>query len=140
MFQLVTFKIYAIITVYCFNWLSWKSTRSSHWKVFLEINLIQKTLKIYNWYPLSALKEPAEIDHKKTSSIMEQAWKSTTADIFIKNIFNPFHGTGLFIYFLKYIRKPEVSWCFQGELKETSTMKWVKNHLIFSYLFCYLFK
>ena len=32
-----------------------------------------------------------------------------SADIFVKNIFNPFPGTGLFLYFLKYIRKPEVS-------------------------------
>ena len=29
--------------------------------------------------------------------------KST--DIFVKNIFNPFHGTGLFLYSLKYMRK-----------------------------------
>ena len=32
-----------------------------------------------------------------------------SADIFVKNIFNPFHGPGLFLYFLKYIRKLEVS-------------------------------
>ena len=68
---------------------------------------------------------------------MEQA---VNTDIFVKNIFNPFHGIDAFLYFLKYIRKPEIAWCFQGALKETSAMKWVKRHLISSYLFCYLFK
>ena len=34
-------------TVYCFGWLPWTSTRSSHGEVFLEINLNQKTLKFY---------------------------------------------------------------------------------------------
>ena len=54
--QLVVFKIYAIIktvfkiyaiikTVYGFIWLPWAFTWSSHWEVFLEINLNQKTLK-----------------------------------------------------------------------------------------------
>ena len=58
------------------------------------------------------------------------------------NISCPFHGTGLlFLYFLKYNREPiEVSRCFQGAMKETSAMKWVKSNLIFSYLFCYLCK
>ena len=30
------------------------------------------------------------------------------ADIFIKNIFNSFHGAGLFLYSLKYIRRAKV--------------------------------
>ena len=39
LFQLVTVKIYTVIqTDYCFNWLRRKSTGSSHWEVFLEIN------------------------------------------------------------------------------------------------------
>ena len=36
--------------------------------------------------------------------------------------------------FLKCVRKPEVYWCFQGTLKESSAIKWVKSHFIFSYL------
>ena len=63
-----------------------------------------------------------------------------STDIFVRNIFNAFRATGLFLYSLKYIRKPEVSWYFQGALKETRAMKWSKSHLIFSYLFCYSFK
>ena len=31
-----------------------------------------------------------------------------SADIFVKNIFNPFDDAGLSLYFLKYMRKPEV--------------------------------
>ena len=37
-------------------------------------------------------------------------------------------------------QKTNFSWCFQKALKETNAMKWVKSHVIFSYLFCYLFK
>ena len=49
LFQLVPFKIYTIMkTVSCFIWLPWASTRSSHWDVFLEINLNQKILKLYS--------------------------------------------------------------------------------------------
>ena len=58
----------------------------------------------------------------------------------VENIFNPFHGTGLFLYSLKYMKKPEVSWSFQRAWKETWSTKWVKSHLIFSYLFCYWYK
>ena len=55
------------------------------------------------------------------------------ADIFDKNISNSYHETGPFLYSLKFIRKLEVSWCLQGAQKETSGMKWVKSHLIFTY-------
>ena len=54
--------------------------------------------------------------------------------------FMTFHSTGFFLYFQKYVRKQEVSSYFQGALKEIIAMQWVKSHLIFSYLFCYLFK
>ena len=48
LFQLVAFKIYAIIkTIYCFNWLTWTSMGNSHWEAFLEFNLNQKILKLY---------------------------------------------------------------------------------------------
>ena len=85
------------------------------------------------------MKEPLQIDCKKARN---KHGYQHSAGIFIKNIFNQFHGTGLFLYFLKYIRKPEpkFSWWFQGTLKDTSAMKWVESHLIFSYLFCYLIK
>ena len=51
MFQLVAFKIHAIIkTVYCFRWLRRTFTGSSHWEVFFEINLNQKTLKLCTFW------------------------------------------------------------------------------------------
>ena len=137
MLWLVAFKIHAIKkTAYCFNWLLW--TFTSHWEVFLEINLNQKILRFYtssvNW------KNQCRSTVRKHALLWNKHEYQHSAGIFVKNIFNPFRGTGVFLYFLKYIRKPEVAWCFQGALKETSTIKWVKSHLIFSYLLCYLFK
>ena len=47
---MVAFKIYATIeTVFCFNWLPWTSTASSHWEKFLEINLNQDIEHIDSW-------------------------------------------------------------------------------------------
>ena len=37
---------------------------------------------------------------------------------------NSFHGTGLFLYPLKIFKKLEIVWCFQGVLKENSSMTW----------------
>ena len=70
---------------------------------------------------------------------MEQAWISTFCwyICLISYTINPFQGTGLFLYFLKYIRKPKpkLCWCFQGTLKDNSAIKWVENNLTSSYLF-----
>ena len=139
MFQLLVFKIYAIIkTVYYFNWLPWTFTGSSHWEVFLEINLIQKKLKFYtSWVHR---KNQCRSTVRKQALLWNKHEYQHSADIFVKNIFNPFPGTGFFLYFLKYIRKLDVFWCFQGALKESSAIKCVKSHFIFSYLFSYLFK
>ena len=138
MFQLVVFKIYTIIkTVYCFNWLPWTFTGSSHWEVFLEINLIQKTLKFYtSWVHWKNQCRSTVREHALLCSEHEY---QHSADIFFKNIFK-FPSAGAFLYFLKYIIKPEVSWCFQVALKESSVIKWIKSHFVFRYLFCYLFK
>ena len=75
LFQLVAFKIHAIIkTAYCVNWLPWTSSGSSHWEVFLEIDLNQKTLKFYtsrmHW------KNQCRSTIRK-HAVMEQAWMST---------------------------------------------------------------
>ena len=139
MFQLVVFKIYAILkTVYSFSWLPWTFSGSCHWEVFLEINLIQKTLKIFtSWVHW---KNQCRSTVRKHALLWNKHEYQHSADICVKNIFNPFPGTGLFLYFLKYIRKPEVFWCFQGALKESSAIKWVKGYFIFSYLFSYIFK
>ena len=124
MFQLAPCKIYAIIeTVYCFNWLPWTCTRSSHWEVFLEVDLNQKTLK-FSTSRVHWKNQCRSV--RKHALLWSKHEYQHSADIFVKNIFNPFHGTGFFLYFLKYIRKSEVSWCFQRALRETSAMKWIK--------------
>ena len=124
MFQQVAFKIYTIInTVCCFNWLPWTSTRSSYWEVFLEISLNQKTLKFHTSWVYCKNKCRSTV--RKHALLRNKHECQQSADIFVKNIFNPFHGTGLFLYFLKYIRKPEVFWFYQEALKETSAIKWL---------------
>ena len=139
MFQLVVFKINAIMkTVYSFNWLPRTFTGSSHWEVFLEINLIQKTLKFFpSWVHW---KNQCRLTVRNQALSGNKHEYQHSVDIFVKNIFILFPDTCLFLYSLKYIRKPEVFWCFQGALKERSAIKWVKSHFIFSYLFCCLFK
>ena len=108
------------------------------WEVFFEINLNQKTLKFYtSWVHW---KNQCRSTVRKHALLWNKHEYQHSAVIFVKNIFNSFPDTVLFLYFLKYIRKPEVSWYFQGALGETSAMKWVKIHLIFSYIFCYLLK
>ena len=103
LFQLVVVKRHAVIkTSYCFNWLPWTSTRSSHWEVFLEINLNQKTLKFYtSWVHW---KNQCRSTVRKHALLWNKHEYQHSADIFVKNIFNPFPGTGLFLYFLKYIK------------------------------------
>ena len=39
------------------------------------------------------------------------------ADFCVKNIFNSFHSTGIFLHSLKNISKRKVCWCFQGHRK-----------------------
>ena len=57
---------------------------------------------------MCALKEPVKIDCKKACSVMDKH-EYQHFDVFDKHNFNPFHGTGVFLYFLKYIRKPEIA-------------------------------
>ena len=135
MLRLVVFQIHAIIKTACFNWLPWRSTRSSHWEVFLEINLNQKTLKFYtSWVHW---KNQCRSTVRKHALLRNKHEYQHSADIVVT------HFMALAFFYtswMKYIRKPEVAWWFQGASKETSTMKWVKGHLILSYLLCYLFK
>ena len=51
LFQMIAFKIYAVIKiVYTSILLSWTSAGNIQWEVFLEINLSQKTLKLYTYW------------------------------------------------------------------------------------------
>ena len=107
-FQLVVFKINGIVTVYCFNYLPWTFTGSNHREVFCEMNLNHETLKF--WYLLNALKEQCRSNVKKHVLLWSKHECQHSADIFVKNIFNSFCSTGLFLYLLKYIRK--IYWGF----------------------------
>ena len=121
MFQLVAMNIYRKQLL---RGVSWNQLNSENTEVV---------------YPLNALKEPVQINCKKACSVMEQPWIINILQTYLlKNTFDPFHGIGFFLCFLKYIRKPGVAWCFHGALRVASAMKRVKSHLIFSYLFCYL--
>ena len=93
---------YAIIAVYCFNWLPWTSTGSSHWEVFPEINLTQKTLKFYTSKVHGTNQWRSTI--RKHALLWNKHKNQDSADIFVKNTFNPFHGIGLFLYYLKFIK------------------------------------
>ena len=64
MFQIVAFKIHAIIkTVYCFKWLPWTSTGNSHyWLKGVPWNQL-KSENIETSHLPSALKEPLQIDY-----------------------------------------------------------------------------
>ena len=55
---------------------------------------------------------------------------------------NPLHATGLFRHPLKTSENPRFFWCFQGESKETSDIKWVNSVLGSNYdlINCYLWR
>ena len=89
LFQLVRFKIYAIIkTVYSFNWLLRRSAESIYWNVFLKINRNQKTIKLYttwdHWYNWRRL------TIRKHALLWNKYQYQHSADIFVKIIVNPF--------------------------------------------------
>ena len=112
-FQLTVFKIYAIIkAVYCFNCLPWISTGRSRYKVFFEINLNLKTLKLYTSWVYWKRQRRSII--RKHTLLWNKHKYQHSAGLFVKNIFKTFHGTLLCLYVLKYVIKPEVSWSFQG--------------------------
>ena len=77
--------------------------------MFPKIILNQKTLKLYtSWVHW---KNQCKLTTRK-HAVIEQAWIQHSG---------PFLGTGL--YSLKYVRKPDDSWCFQKTQKETSGKK-----------------
>ena len=115
MFQLVAFKIYAIIKKVCFNLLSWTSTGGSRWEVFLETNLNQKTLDFICL---------EYIERASSAQLLKACCYGTS--ILVKNIFNPFCGTSFSLYYLKYLRKLKVSWCFQGHRKRPVSLNRLK--------------
>ena len=68
-------------------------------------------------YLLNALKELCKSTIRKHALLWNKHEYQHTPDMFVKNIFNPFYDTRLFLYSLKYIRKSKVSWCFRGHRK-----------------------
>ena len=78
-------EIYTMIkAVYYFNWLPWTFTRS---------NLNQKTLKFYMWWVHQ--KNQCRSTVKKHALLWNKHEYQHSADIFVKSIFSPFHGTAL---------------------------------------------
>ena len=61
--------------------------------MFLEISLNKKNIEIL--YLLSRLKEPVHINYKKACCY--EARMHVNNDIFVKNIFNPFHDIDVFL-------------------------------------------
>ena len=78
-------EIYTMIkAVYYFNWLPWTFTRS---------NLNQKILKFYMWWVHQ--KNQCRSTVKKHALLWNKHEYQHSADIFVKSIFSPFHGTAL---------------------------------------------
>ena len=87
--------------MYCFSCLPWTSMGSSDREVFLEIKLCQKKLTLYtSWVHW---KNQCRSTMRKHVLLRSKNEYQHAADIFNKNIFNPFHDTALLLYSLKYI-------------------------------------
>ena len=125
MFQLVVFKIYAIIkTVYCFNWLPWIFTGSSHREVFLEINLIQKTLKFYtSWVHW---KNQCRSTVRKNDLLWNKHEYQHSADIFVKNIFNHLLALVFFYTFRNTSEKLKFPDVFREHWKRAVPWNWLR--------------
>ena len=66
---------------------------------------------------MSALKEPLQIDYIRKHALLWNKYKyHHSADLFIKNIFNPFHGWSLFIH-------PEIHQKTRGFLEFSGSIK-----------------
>ena len=133
-----------IKAVHCFNWLPWISTRSwtpsikrGHKVGFFKIKLNQETLKLYtswvHWkkHCRSMLRKRALLWNKHKYQHSTDIWKMSLTLFMALVFFCTLWNTSENLCF------PDI---FRGHWKKTSTMKWAKNNLIFSYLFCYLFK
>ena len=116
MFELVALKIYAIIkTAYWFNWLPLTSTGSSYWEVFLDLNLNQKTLKFYtSWLHW---KNQCRSTVRKHARLWSKHQYQHSADIFVKNIFNPFPGIVVFLCILPEKQNQRFPDVFRGHWK-----------------------
>ena len=51
------------------------------------------------------MKEAMQIDYKKACSVIDKRKYQHPADIFVKNTFNSFHGTGLLLYSIEIHHK-----------------------------------
>ena len=120
--------IYAVIKTVCFNWLPRTFTGSSHWEVFLEVSLIQKTLEFYtSWVQWKNQCRLTLKKHFLFSSIFKHEYQHST-DILVKNIFNPFPGLFWSFSILSEIdQKTRGFLMFQGALKKSNPIEWVKE-------------
>ena len=92
-----------------FPWEQCVDTRSSNWVV------LWKKLKAWNSLTYECIKTTsARWTIRKHALFWNKTEYQHSIEIFVKNIFDPFHDTDLFLYSLRSIKKPEVSWYFQG--------------------------
>ena len=107
----------------CFNWLPWTSIRISYWEMLPEMNLNQKTLKLYtSWVHWK--------NKCRSTRRMDPLFKHEyqhSGDIFVKNIFKPFHDTNLFADLLFLT------------LLVTSSFSWSMHNLLLSCVICFWF-
>ena len=132
--------LYIIKTVYCFSCLPWTSVRSIYWDMFLEIKVHQKTLKLYtSWVYWK--------DQWRSKKSMLCYGRSMDINIFWTYLLKISLTYFMPIVFSMFPKIHHVSWCFQlrfpdifGGHKNRSVPKLLKSNLIFSDLFCYLYK
>ena len=126
--RFLSIKIYAIIN--CFIWLLLKHKYQKKFivpigchehlpevvqEMFLESekkseNLNQKALKL-QLESIERISRPAK---RKHTLLWKKHGHQHSADTFAKKIFIPFYDTGLFLYSLKYIKKPRGFLMFSG--------------------------
>ena len=94
-----------------FNWLPWTSTGSSYLRGF---RWNQRNLEILKFYTSWVHWKNQCRSTVRNYALLGNEHEYQHSDTIVKNIFNPFYGTGVFLYFLKYIRKPEVAHVFGG--------------------------
>ena len=133
LFQLVGFKIYAIMKLFQ---LVAMSIYQNHWEVFLEINFNQKTLTVYtSWVHWKNQCRLTVWEHAVLWNKLYQQYQHST-HIFVKNIFNPF----TFSLLPETHMKTRGFLMFSGGIERDHCHEMVKSNLLFRYLFCYLFK
>ena len=125
--------------VYCFVWLPWTSVGRCHWEEFLEMNLNQKTLKLYTSW--------VRWKNRCRSTVRKHAllWKKHEHQQFTDNWqllkISLTHFMALDFFYASWNISENQSFpdVFRG-IRRDQCDEWGKSHLSLSYLLCYLFR